>query len=183
MKILLFAVLLCSALAIGRTNAKAEDCKSNGCQGIVGYVFLPLRGFELKGPAIFSLGAHVSCEPEADSDPFGGTRLPVINSIQSIQNATVLFTEQEIQETLDKFRPEYAERTNSGSSCRVIWKQPGPDAEIGDISIGIGLGKGATVRMLGYRTFVGHYSVKGTAQTVTFPQQLLFAMVLVTKDP
>jgi len=173
MRAAIFAALILSILSLTGKNVSAEDCAALGCSGTVAYVFLPQRAFEMPKPSTFSLGAGTECVPGNDN-PFGGTRLPAINTVQTIRNPTRLVDERDIQEHLDEFQPERAERT-SPNSCRVVWSQP----EEGN---GLGAGAGAGVRILGYRTFVGHQTVKGTVRTVTFPQQLLFAMVLVTKD-
>jgi len=171
MRAAIFAALILSILSLTGKNVSAEDCAALGCSGTVAYVFLPQRAFEMPKPSTFSLGAGTECVPGNDN-PFGGTRLPAINTVQTIRNPTRLVDERDIQEHLDEFQPERAERT-SPNSCRVVWSQP---------EEGNGLGAGAGVRILGYRTFVGHQTVKGTVRTVTFSQQLLFAMVLVTKD-
>jgi len=181
-KFSLVTAVLCAALLIGKPCAKAEDCGSLGCKGRVGYLFIPTHFFELTKPSIFSGGAGINCSPETDSNPFGGMLLPAINSIQTVKEKTVFFEEAEIQQTLDRFQPEHVEKGNTEKSCRVVWSQPGPDGEIGDISVGIGVREGVGVRILGYRTFVSHYSVKGTVRTNTYERQLLFAMVLITKD-
>jgi hypothetical protein len=171
MKAVMFAALVSSLLFIAGKSATAEDCESVGCKGSVAYIFLPLRGFEMPKPSTFSLSAGVECV-RGNDNPFGGTGLPAINAIQTIHNPTRLIDELDVQRHLDEFQPEHAEKT-SPNSCHVVWNQPDE---------GNGLGVGAAVRILGYRTFVGHYVVKGTGRAATFPQQLLFAMVLVTKD-
>jgi hypothetical protein len=162
------AISMAVFLSCSLVPAFAEYCSMIGCRGEVGYVFLPGDPYVVKNKHFFR--NRQECALPKGDNPFGTVDLPEVNATVSVARLSNLLTDQDIEKNLGAFGSDDMEPTGNGAECRVTWKEP----ELGNL-----LDAGIKVRILGYRTFVGHRTVTGDVRTVTFDTQLLFALVIV----
>jgi hypothetical protein len=171
-RFILIAIL--AALIAPASHAGAEPCWATGCNGLVGYIFLPSRYYPGTNRTVhFTLG-HQDCTGPVDDRPFGETAPPDVNATVSVAvSGTPVYSAVDISQQLASFRPIDIEQDTNGDGCKVTWTRfPG----------GMKLDAGAKVRILGYQTFVGQHSDVGTSGAITVNDQLLFALVLVETD-
>lgn len=173
----LIRVLVCHTLIVpllmglmSAPRANAEDCSIIGCAGEVGYVYLPGAIFN-GNPVVYHLGGRV-CPAVQDISPFGTTSLPAVNSISSISgNPRGLYTEPEIEQSIEAFRAGIPLPDKGDHACKAGWSEPR--------NVGMIIRAGVGVRILGYRTFTQRRTVTGTVRTGVLAEQLLFALVVV----
>jgi len=176
--IVLFVSLAAICFLLVHGEARAERCEMVGCPGIY-YIFLPDEGH---GPIIFQSGRQ-RCTPAEDVQTFVEPGLPAVNAIATLkQDNRGLYSEVGIEGQIDQFQPPSVDpESNSRTGCVVRWSEPeypegSPES-------------GTKLRILGYRTFLGHRTVtwpataQGPSETRTNPQQLLFALVTLDVSP
>jgi len=143
-----------------------------GCRGQVGYVFIPLITPGKPHIAIDGKDCDVPTIPR----PFGDGLPPDVNSVVAIaEENTPLLSEEAIVSHLGSFAGVSTQRDAVTGRCRAVWTSPR------DVPSNI-MKAGATIKILGYRTFVSEGSEIGSAGAVTRHEQLLFALVLVRTD-
>jgi hypothetical protein len=143
------------------------------------YVFIP-NPF----PGGYIFGTQ-RCKGPVDSQTFIGADLPNANEIVALKADRGTCREQDIDRERDQFQPPFVDVAKAVEGCQVEWHEP--NAQV--------LQAGSKLRILGYRTFVGHHSqlwpavnlpnlnYKVAAEVKTNPQQLLFALVAVESRP
>jgi hypothetical protein len=156
-------------LCLSASAADAEYCSMMGCRGDIGYVFLPADG---RYYGKFKYGDY-ECSLPDDYDPFGGNRLPAVSSVVSIKSFTSFYDETELTRKIDQFRPLDVEKIVPGKKCAASWAQPDG---------GMQINSSTQVRILGYRTFIGHIRTIREKRTDVYERQLLFALIQVVKD-
>jgi hypothetical protein len=158
-------------------GAEAENCWMIGCAGQIGYVFLPVPVYyPSNGEALFSLNRHPCSGPSPTEDrPFGTAGLPEVNSVVALADNVRLLTQEEIETHLGSFQGVSLRLTADGSECEAAWRPP---VDAG----GEPMRAGATLKILGYRTFVSQTSWSSPGGISTSHEQLLFALVLVEND-
>jgi hypothetical protein len=168
---------LAVASLLPAVGVRAESCGPAGCAR-VGYIFLPdTRLRPADAPASFEIGGR-QCAPPEGVQTFDVPGLPPVNEIAMLKaDRKPLLTEPEIEGEVDAFQPPHLDPAKGVAGCAAEWHEPDGDTV---------LQKGAKVRILGYRTFVGHATVMRPvaelvpqAHTDSYPQQLLFALVAV----
>lgn len=169
LEIMAIGVLFILATLVSASEAQAGMCRMTGCE--LGYIFLPT----VYASPTYLLGNH-KCSFSGDLHTFVEDPLPMVNQIVTMKASRKgLFTEQEIEASLDEFQPPYVDTFESNGECVAKWKEPGD---------GSFLVAGDKVRILGYRTFVGHHTRPGPRlveglepKPITFPWQLMFILV------
>ncbi len=163
------------SLAIPIAGASAEPCRMVGCANQVFYIFMPDANLTPETDAAFNfMGTH--CKSPDSSQTFVRKGLPAVNEVATLKaEGRWVYTQQQLEAEIDLFQPLGADRSST-EDCAIIWKAPDG---------GGSLDPGMKLRVLGYRTFVGHRRLESSGapgalyQAATYPEQLLFAMVLV----
>ena len=169
------ARVLLPSLATPIAGASAEPCRLVGCANQVFYIFMPDANLVPETDAAFTMaGPH--CKSPDSSQTFLRKGLPAVNEVATLKAVgRWVYTQQQLEEEIDLFQPLGADRSST-EDCAIIWKAPDG---------GGSLDPGMKLRVLGYRTFVSHRKTESSGapgelyQTATYPEQLLFAMVLV----
>ncbi len=167
------ALLLLSAL-LAPQAARAEPCRMMGCSNQLFYIFLPDANLTpAASPAVAMTGQ--GCNASAVSQTFERRGLPAVNEVATLKaDGRWVYTEEQIEAEIDAFQPPGFDRATSG--CAIAWAAPDGSGS---------LDTGTKLQIVGYRTFVGHSKIEfrkpgGDLQQMTsYPQQLLFAMVVV----
>ena len=166
-------VLLSSVIPIA--SPSAEPCRLVGCANQVFYIFMPDANLTPETDAASNL-ADTHCKSPDSSQTFLRKGLPAVNEVATLKaEGRWVYTQQQLEEEIDLFQPLGADRSST-EDCSIIWKAPDG---------GGSLDPGMRLRVLGYRTFVSHRKMESNGapgelyQTTTYPEQLLFAMVLV----
>ncbi len=167
------AGMLMLSLFVLNTDATAEPCRMIGCGNQVFYVFLPDAMLTSNADATIPTSGKL-CKAD-DTQTFARKGLPAVNEVATLKaNGRWVYTEQQIEEEADLFQP-----SGSGQSavadCASSWEAPDG---------GGSLDAGMKLQVLGYRTFIGHRKTelretRALSQPTSYPEQLLFAMVLV----
>ena len=119
-------------------TARADD----DLGGMPVYVFIP-NPF----PGGYIFGTQ-RCKGPVDSQTFIGADLPNANEIVALKADRGTCREQDIDRERDQFQPPFVDVAKAVEGCQVEWHEP--NAQV--------LQAGSKLRILGYRTFVGHHS-------------------------
>jgi hypothetical protein len=138
--------------------AYAEYCDMVRCSE-PGYVFIPM----LTQQTTFVYGTQ-HCTLPMDGQTFTEDGLPPVNQIVTFAFNRQLYAEQDIVSEIDDFVPAAVDTPVSAVGCTTSWHEPHDDG---------GYRAGDHVRILGYRTFVSHFTPPGS--THRFTRQLLFS--------
>ncbi len=169
------AWMLAIFLVLTAAGARADPCRLVGCANQVFYIFLPDANLMPETHSVSDAsGKH--CKSPDNSQTFEHRGLPGVGEVATLRaDSRWVYTEAQIEEEIELFQPLGADR-GSTEDCSILWKAPDG---------GGSLDPGMKLRVLGYRTFVGRHTVEsgsalgGLNQATTYPEQLLFAMVLV----
>ncbi len=168
-------VLLLSCTIVPLQTARGELCRMIGCSNQLFYIFLPDANLTPGANATFNMTGQ-GCKAPEESQTFERKGLPAVNEVATLKaEGRWVYTEEQIEEEIDSFQPPGFDSASAGN-CAISWEAPDGSGS---------LDMGMKLQILGYRTFVGHSKVefrkigKDLQQTTSYPEQLLFAMVVV----